>query len=216
MAQGEIEMNAVLLIGAGSETTATFLSGITYHLLLNPHILIKLTTLIRTTFPTSSSITIRSASTLPYLPACIEEGLRLYPPLPAGMPHHTNPGGNAICGEFVPGNTVVSVHHWPANISERNFKDAKKFVPERWLRDEERPKRYADDKRGACQAFSMGPRNCLGRNLAYAEMRLILAKMLWNFDLELQDDILDWSNQKVWLLWEKGPLHVKLIPRNFA
>ncbi|CZR58192.1 uncharacterized protein PAC_08083 [Phialocephala subalpina] len=93
MAQGEIEMNAVLLIGAGSETTATFLSGITYRLLTNPHILTKFTALIRTTFPTSSAITIHSTSTLTYLNACIEEGLRLYPPLPARMPRRTTQAG---------------------------------------------------------------------------------------------------------------------------
>ena len=34
-------------------------------------------------------------------------------------------------------------------------------------------------------------------SLAYAEMRLILARVLWNFDLELQPDCRDWSSQKV-------------------
>jgi hypothetical protein len=63
-------------------------------------------------------------------------------------------------------------------------------------------------------------------------MRLILARVLWNFDLELQPDSQTWPLQKVglagyeimnlcsdylkvWTLWEKTPLHVKLIPRKF-
>ena len=52
-------------------------------------------------------------------------------------------------------------------------------------------------------------------SLAHAEMRLILAKILWNFDLELAGDGngKDWiTTQKVFILWEKGPLNVFLKP----
>jgi averantin hydroxylase len=60
--------------------------------------------------------------------------------------------------------------------------------------------------------FSLGPRGCIGRNLAYAEMRLILAKVLWNFDLELDEQRCgEWMKcQKIYFLWEKPPLWVKL------
>jgi hypothetical protein len=49
-------------------------------------------------------------------------------------------------------------------------------------------------------------------SLAYLEMRLILAKILWNFDLSLQPECKHWNIQKVNLLWSKGPLMVKLTP----
>jgi averantin hydroxylase len=60
----------------------------------------------------------------------------------------------------------------------------------------------------------MGTRNCIGKNLAYAEMRLILAKVCWNFDMQLDEDrCADWMrDQKVFVLWEKPPLWVKLAP----
>jgi cytochrome P450 len=45
------------------------------------------------------------------------------------------------------------------NHSARNYKDPDKFVPERWLGDAE----YANDKRETWNAFSFGPRNCLGK-----------------------------------------------------
>lgn len=51
-------------------------------------------------------------------------------------------------------------------------------------------------------------------SLAYIEMRIILARVLWNFDLKLAEDSKDWlSRQKIYLLWEKAPLHVYLTPR---
>lgn len=34
-------------------------------------------------------------------------------------------------------------------------------------------------------------------SLAYAEMRLVLARMLWNFDMELHSSSLNWDDQKV-------------------
>jgi hypothetical protein len=44
-------------------------------------------------------------------------------------------------------------------------------------------------------------------------MRIILARIFWNFDMELDYDSLAWSDQKIFLLWEKGPLNVRLKPR---
>ena len=50
-------------------------------------------------------------------------------------------------------------------------------------------------------------------SLAYAEMRLILARVIFNFDMRLSDDSLGWvEKQKVYTIWEKGPLNVYLTP----
>jgi hypothetical protein len=43
-------------------------------------------------------------------------------------------------------------------------------------------------------------------------MRLILAKVLWNFDLSLEQESENWTNQKLQLTWRRGPLMVKLAP----
>lgn len=56
-------------------------------------------------------------------------------------------------------------------------------------------------------------KNLTEKSLAYAEMRLILARLLWNFDLELQPSCKNWiAEQKTFTLWEKGELDVKLKP----
>jgi cytochrome P450 len=63
------------------------------------------------------------------------------------------------------------------------------------------------------QPFSFGPRNCIGKNLAYNEMRVILASVLWNFDLELCEQSHDWADQKSYVLWEKPGLFCRLRAR---
>lgn len=53
----------------------------------------------------------------------------------------------------------------------------------------------------------------MGKNLAYHEMRLIFAKLLWNFDIELCPESDNWTDQRIFILWEKHPLMVKFKPR---
>lgn len=49
-------------------------------------------------------------------------------------------------------------------------------------------------------------------SLAYAEMRLILARIIFNFDLKLVNEEEDWMDQCTFILWEKGPLNIYLTP----
>ncbi|KAK3301698.1 cytochrome P450 [Chaetomium strumarium] len=208
MSQGEIIENAQVLIFAGSETTATQLSGTTFLLLRNRDKYEKLVKEVRSSFASDDEITLLRVSRLEYMNAVFEEGFRMYPPVPLALSRRTPPKGEFIEGYWMPGDTAVGVPQWAAYQSERNFRNHDQFVPERWLGDPD----YAQDVRDVLQPFSVGPRNCIGKNLAYAEMRLILARVLWNFDLELMNESWNWNDQKIYLLWEKGPLMVKLTP----
>ncbi|KAF2268555.1 cytochrome P450 monooxygenase-like protein [Lojkania enalia] len=209
LTRNEIDSNSLIFLIAGSETTATILSGATYLLLKNPDAYAKLVREIRSKFKSQSEITADEVNKLEYLIACLQEGLRYYPPLPTGFPRVVPKGGDRISGYYIPEGTAVYISQHAANHSTRNYKDPDTYVPERWLGDE----RYKDDNRAVTQPFSFGPRNCLGKNLAYVEMRLIMAKVLFNFDLELVDEKMDWIKEnKVFGLWEKPPLKVKLHP----
>lgn len=105
---------------------------------------------------------------------------------------------------------MVSMAHWAVYHSDEYWTLPHEFRPERWLGDP----RFANDVREILQPFHIGPRNCLGKNLAYIEMRLILTRVLWNFDIKLADECKDWmAKQKIFLLWEKPPLEVYLTPR---
>ncbi|KAK2021586.1 cytochrome P450 [Colletotrichum zoysiae] len=206
----ELTTNSMTLITAGSETTATALSGMTYYLLENPSALKKLNDEIRNSFTSEDEIDMVSSQKLVYMHAVINEGLRMYPPLPTGIPRRVTSDGGVFLGQYVPPDTLVQVWHWAVYHSPENFTLPDSFIPERWLDDP----RFAGDKKEGFQPFATGPRNCIGRNLAYGEMRLILARILWNFDLRLADESRGWAERsQVYTLWEKGPLKVFLTPR---
>jgi cytochrome P450 len=99
-----IQINASTLIIAGSETTATLLSGVTYLLLANPSTLEKLTDEVRTTFKSDDEITLTSVGNLTYMLACLNEAMRRYPPVPIGLPRAVPKGGATIAGLAVPEN----------------------------------------------------------------------------------------------------------------
>ncbi|KAI0889808.1 cytochrome P450 [Annulohypoxylon maeteangense] len=198
----ELRTNSEVFMTAGTETSATLLSGLTYLLLRNPRSMDLLTKEIRGAFNSNEQMSIEALARLPYLNACIEEGLRMYPPVPQGFPRTIAKGGNVVLGEWLPEGTSVSVSTTAAYRDPNYFKDPNEFVPERWMGD---PK-YENDKRDARQPFSFGPRNCLGMGLAWHEMRLLLSKVIFNFDLELCDKSEDWFDQKIYVLWAKKPL----------
>ncbi|KAI1503169.1 cytochrome P450, partial [Biscogniauxia marginata] len=204
-----LQANASTLIMAGSETTATLLSGVTYFLLTNRDCLEKLTNEVRSAFKSEDDINFESVIKLPYLLACLNEALRLYPPVPTGLPRVVPSGGVSIAGHYIPENTVVAIHQWAINHNKTHFKDAHSFRPQRWLYDPE----FSTDHLEAMQPFHTGPRNCIGRNLAYNEMRTIIARLVWNFDIAIADESRSWlEEQKIYFFWEKGPLSTYLKP----
>ncbi|KAI1077187.1 cytochrome P450 [Whalleya microplaca] len=204
----QLTSNASILIGAGSETTATLLSGLTFLLFQHPIVLEKLTMEIRGNFQSRDDITITGVNNCKYLLACIEEALRVYPPSP--QPHHRviPLGGAMVNGEFLPEGAIVSIPIYASSNSPVNWFEPEKFIPERWMGEDAK---FEGDKRETSQPFSYGPRNCIGRNLAYVEMKIVMATILWHFDMENATEG-DWLDQKVYLVWEKSPLWVKLHP----
>jgi len=209
MTREEIIKTSGTIIIAGSETSATLLSGIIFHLLKNPSIMDRLTAEIRTAFAEQADMNFVKLAKLQYLNACIQEALRVYPPVPGILPRKMLPGGAVINGYYIPENVSLGVHQLGAYHYRGNFEDPDSYVPERWLDDP----RFASDKRAVLQPFSVGPRNCIGQGLAMAEIRAILARVLWHFEFSLCEESGDWDDQKVYVLWEKPDLWVRLRKR---
>ncbi|MCJ1386410.1 hypothetical protein MMC17_009536 [Xylographa soralifera] len=215
LSHGEILANSRILLTAGSETTATHLCGVTWHLLTHPDALRRVQDEVRATFKRADEITLRSVSTprhLPYLNAVVQESFRCYPSLPATLPRITGPRGAIIDGNYVPGNVSVGVHQWSTYRSAGNFAAPNEFVPERWLPDA--PPTFHGDDKEALQPFHLGPRVCIGKSLAYFEIRSILTRMLWHFEMRLEQESQHWlDKQKEYALWDKPSLWVRLEHR---
>ncbi|RYN20114.1 hypothetical protein AA0112_g10826 [Alternaria arborescens] len=216
---------------AGSETTATALACITYHLLKFPEIGLRLQTEIREAFNSYQEINGTSTTSLPCLNAVILEGMRVYPPLPFPLPRVVPQGGDVVDGHFIPEGvskleavdtaiflsipanykvpqTIVSTNPFAASMSSQNFLNPWKFDPERWLRKD------GEDTLGASQPFSLGTRSCLGKSLAWLELRTILAKLYFKYDLKLLDPQLDWHAQsEMHTLWQKPEMRVAIVSR---
>ena len=226
MTMPEIESTFSILIIAGSETVGTTLSGITNYLTQTPSALEKLNREIRHTFIEESQITITALKELLYLNAVIQEGLRLCNPVPAGLPRVVPQGGDTVCGVYLPGGTNVSVHPWTINNSTSFSHNPEDFIPDRWLPlaanstngsdiEWKRPAEHANDHLSAIHPFSLGPRACIGKGLALAELRLILARLIWAFDLGVPEGQkgLDWRKLKTFVIVQKEPVWVRLKMR---
>ncbi|KXT05512.1 hypothetical protein AC578_3736 [Pseudocercospora eumusae] len=208
----EILANSILIVGGGAETTSTCLSATFYHLCKTPNAMQKLKDEIRSTFATADDITLKAVQQLPYLQATIDESLRIQPVASYITPRVTPKGGHVIDGEMIPGNTYVSMGQWYMGRSEELFDNPKEFRPERWLHSEvqKASNRHVDE---ILKPFSMGPRNCIGKLLALAEARLVTAKLLWHFDMELDGDHATWvDDARFYILWQLKPLKLKLTP----
>lgn len=100
---------------------------------------------------------------------------------------------------------------WCASHSPDNFKDPDSFIPERYL---EGNQEFAKDKKLASRPFSMGPRGCIGKDMSYMEMRLVLARMIYSFDVSNADSAEAWNpeenmkNMKAYSTWQKPDLMV--------
>jgi cytochrome P450 len=224
MSRDELYANLNLLIMAGSETSAAAISGCIYHMCSNADGLRQLVTDIRQ-FTREEDITFESTSHMKYLEAFIHESMRRYPSQPISTPRVSPAGGCMIAGKYVPPNTSVGIYQSVAYNSPRNFRDAATFDPTRWLGNS----KYASDRKEIFKPFSVGHRNCIGKQyvctisvsyttnytrLAYSEIRLIVARLIWNFDILLCEESTSWTDQLAYWIWARPPLMVKLTERN--
>ncbi|KAJ6438805.1 Isotrichodermin C-15 hydroxylase [Purpureocillium lavendulum] len=214
MTRAEVLSTSPTLVVAGSETTATALSGFCFYTARNPRVYAVLAEEIRSLFKTEDEITLQSAAAAEYLQAVINETLRVYPPF-AELLTRLSPG-DTVDGKYVPSGTRVSAYHWATFRNPEHFVDPDEFLPERWLAKGHAlyDERFEADNKAIYKPFSCGPRDCLGKRLAQAEMRYIIAGLLLRFDFELSHGQDDWHDkQKTFTIWEKSPLYVRLRPR---
>ncbi|KAK8069988.1 hypothetical protein PG994_006604 [Apiospora phragmitis] len=205
-----ILMTGPTIIFAGSETQATLLYGLTYLLIQNPAALRKLAEEVMGAFTKQEDITYTDVGRLKYLVACINEGVRCFPSVANASTRRSPNGGCVINGAFVPRGKIMGIYHYAMYHNAAYFRNPDEFHPERWLGDPE----YADDRRELFQPFTIGPRDCLRKMLAHAEIRMVLATMVLNFDMELAEDKPNLLKEMraYGVFWSKPDLNLRLKP----
>ncbi|KUJ24515.1 cytochrome P450 [Mollisia scopiformis] len=207
MEWGEIVAEISIMMNAGSDTTAIGMCNAMYLLLANPACLSKLRAELDAVIePSEVVIPYDKVRHLPYLRACLDEALRLFPPSTFGLPRRTPPEGAPILGDFISGDTSVSISAYVAHRDQNVFPEPEKYRPERWLGDD------AKELQAAFITFSTGARGCIGRNISYLEQTVLLASVVHRFEFALPHE--NWVPDRVEAFnLSPGPMPLKVWRR---
>ncbi|XP_052625114.1 cytochrome P450 86A22 [Lactuca sativa] len=215
---------ALNFILAGRDTSSVALSWFFWLVIRNPRVEMKiLTELCAVLIETRGSDTSKwleeplgfeEVDQLTYLKAALTETLRLYPSVPEDSKH-------VAADDILPDGTVVpagsSVTYSIYSTGRMKFiwgEDVLEFRPERWLTDDGKKFEIMKDQ-FRFVSFNAGPRICLGKDLAYLQMKSIAAAVLLRHRLSVVPG--HRVEQKMSLtLFMKYGLKVKLHPRDLA
>ncbi|KAE8365754.1 cytochrome P450 [Aspergillus caelatus] len=201
-------------ISAGSDTTGVTLSSILYYLIQNPQTMRRLldeVSHVRSAGGcTKESVSFAQAQDMPYLQACIKEGMRLHSATGLPLWRVVPEGGAEVCGRYFPGGSVVGINTWVAHYSEAVFgHDVGEFRPERWLETSGERLRAMGSY---LIPFGVGSRTCIGRHISMLEISKLLLVVVQNFEIEMVDDKEGWKTLNHWFVMPLN-FNVKLKPR---
>ncbi|KOC14711.1 benzoate 4-monooxygenase cytochrome P450 [Aspergillus flavus AF70] len=183
-----LEEEGAALFGAGIETTARALTVAMSHLISDETMIRKLRDeLKQVMFSPTSRPTWAELEQLPYLTGVVNESLRLSFGLVARSPR-VSPIESLAYGEYViPPGTPVSQSAYFVHMNPQVFPEPESFNPERWIKAAEKGQYLSR----FLVAFSKGSRQCLGMNLAYAELYLTLARIVRLVDMKFVGTTID-------------------------
>lgn len=181
----EMIMELRLLIVAGSDTTATTLAAAFFYLTRNIHCLERVQRELRESFTSAGQIKTGSIlNNCRYLRAVIDEALRLAPPLSSSLHRQVTGPGQVVDSKFLPAGIELGTSAFVVMRDKRYYADPLSFRPERWLSDESSAEELSLARKAFCP-FSLGPRGCIGQNMAYNEAMISLGRALWTYDIRL-------------------------------
>lgn len=178
--------DASLIVIAGSDTVAGTLICLLYHLASSPDVCKKLRDELHSCAKERADTELRpdELAKLPYLQACIDETLRLWPAVVDGLQRETPPEGLTIGTEkkstWIPGNVIIKTPSYTLCRDPRAFSRPDEFIPERWTTE---PELILDASVYA--PFSLGRFSCVGKRLAMVMMRRFISSIILRYELEV-------------------------------
>lgn len=174
----EVEAEISISLVAGSDTTATSMRATLLAIITNPVTYGKLTAEMFRAIEDggiSSPITNVESKKLPYLQACILEGLRRFPPITQLREREVPPEGDVIHGYKIPGGTWIGLNAWGLQLNPVFGDDPDVFRPERWI--EASPAKYAEMMKVWELIFGYGNTKCLGQGIAMMILNKIFVEV---------------------------------------
>ncbi|CAN0889325.1 Cytochrome P450 71B36 [Linum grandiflorum] len=168
----------------GVDTAALTLDWAMARLLANPTSMKKAQDEVRNIIGDRGRVTEDDLEKLEYMKMIVKETLRLHPPAPLLIPRESM-SDVKICGYDVPAKTVIYVNAWGIGRDPNYWKDAEKFIPERFAEGTSSP-----DYRGQSfeyLPFGSGRRVCPGIHMGTITVEIALANLLYCFDWKLPE-----------------------------
>lgn len=186
-------MSMCILMGRlQHETTASALTWACYLCAKYPEIQKTLRAEIQEKIPSrDSSITYEIMESMPYLHGVCEETLRLYPTVPATVREAIT--DTTVADFAVPKGTDFLLVPYAINRHPNWWTNPHMIVPERWIDTLEDGTQRPNKSGGTTSNFNEltflhGPRACIGRDFAKAELRCAVAGVIGKFEIELDTD----------------------------
>lgn len=182
----EIAAESTTLIVAGADTSSVAFGAILFYLADNKEAYDRAAAEVRSKFRSRDDICMGAAlASCVYLYACINEALRMSPPVGIALwrevvVDNVVLDGQAITAGCDVGVPLYSIHHDP-----KYYKNPFEYRPERWLVDDGTGS--VERARSAFNPFSLGMRSCLGKSLATTEMALTAATVLFTGDFRFAE-----------------------------
>ncbi|KAL4944517.1 hypothetical protein BDV06DRAFT_233206 [Aspergillus oleicola] len=183
----DLARDSVLAVIAGSDTTSVTLSGTLYLLAKYPDqqklLQEELDALVEKCGGEQPSYQMLSEA--PFLNGCINEALRLYPAVQGGLQRLTPPDGATIAGRYIPGDMIISTPTYSLHREPRSFPKPNSFLPERWTSSCDQ----LVTRKDAFIPFITGTFSCVGKSLAWLEMRMVLFALASTFSFRFPEGL---------------------------
>ncbi|RKP23573.1 cytochrome P450, partial [Syncephalis pseudoplumigaleata] len=178
MSNDDIVAQTIMLMVAGTETTAVTLVWALYFVTAYPEYARKLRAEIMATYPDPSTpLSYERIRSCAYLEAFLRESMRMRPIVCIGFLRRMPAHGITLGGHYIPEGCAVASSVIVMDFDERVFPSPDTFQPERWITT---PEQLAVMKQHSLP-FSMGVRACIARDLAWMELKLTLVQLLRRF-----------------------------------